>query len=322
MKKIKIGTRGSKLALFQANYIKELLINENPLHSFEIVIIKTKGDKILDTPLSKINDKGLFTKELETSLKNNEIDLIVHSMKDVPTEIEDSLIISAITKREISNDVFISNKYKSFLDLPASSKIGTSSLRRKSQLSSIRQDLDYIDIRGNVDTRLNKLDNEEYDAIILAYAGIKRLGLENRITEKLDFSICLPAVGQGAIGIETRKNDFEINDIVNKINDLETSFCVSIERVFLKKLNGGCQVPIGSQAYFQNNKLNIQCFGGNLDGTKIIKDSRIFDFNLKDLEKIGNNFQKYQAEEFGDFFAKIFLKSGFDKISNELRLNI
>ena len=200
--------------------------------------------------------------------------------------------------------------------------MGTSSLRRKSQLLAIRKDLNYLDIRGNVDTRLKKLDDGEYDAIILAYAGIKRLGLEEKIKDVLNFSVCLPAVGQGAIGIETRKDDFEINNILKKIDDIETNFCVSIERAFLEKLEGGCQVPIGSQAYFKEDKLFIECFVGNLNGTKTMKDLRSFDFSLIDLEKLSDKFQKYQAKEFGNFLAEIFIKSDFDKIAKESRANI
>lgn len=310
MKTIKIGTRGSKLALWQAYYIKDLLEKTNPEFNFELEIIKTSGDKILDVALSKIGDKGLFTKELESALINNEIDLAVHSMKDVPTNLPENLYIACMTKRELTNDIFISNKYSDFESLPENAKVGTSSLRRKSQLSYKRKDLNYVDIRGNVDTRLKKLDDNEYDGIILAYAGVHRLGFDERITQKIPFDISLPAVGQGAVGIEIRKNDPLLEEITGKINDLETYFCVSIERVFMNKLEGGCQVPIASQVFFENNQLSISALVADVDGTKIIKESFMEDFSTNDLSKLDKDSLANHINNYGKKISALIIKSG------------
>lgn len=269
MRKIKIGTRGSKLALWQADYVINQLSNIHKDIEFEKIIIKTKGDKILDTALSKIGDKGLFTKELEVALINEEIDMAVHSMKDVPTNIDENLIISSILKREKCEDVFISNKYKSFSDLPSNSILGTSSLRRKAFLEDKRKDIIYKDIRGNLDTRLKKLDDGEYDAIILAYAGLHRLGLDNRITEFINIENITPAVGQGAVGIETRKNDDFTNKISKSINDDITFKCVSIERFLLNKIEGGCQIPFGCYSYLKDDKIFVKFDLFEEDNSKI-----------------------------------------------------
>ncbi len=318
MKKVRIGTRGSKLALWQANFIKEKLEKENPEFTFELVIIKTTGDKVLDTALSKIGDKGLFTKELEISLLNHETDLAVHSMKDVPTKLSDNLSISAMPEREYSGDILISNKYESFAALPAGAKVGTSSLRRKSQLCFARKDLDFIDIRGNVDTRLNKLDKGEYDAIILAYAGIHRLGWSERITQKLPFSLCLPAVGQGAIGIESRENDDYIKTLVHKINDLKTYFCVSIERAFLGKLEGGCQIPIGCQANFED-KLIVNGIASDIEGTNVLKDSKEYNLLFEDIQAMDNKELLLKAEEIGNELANALLDAGAADLIKTIR---
>lgn len=319
MKTIKIGTRGSKLALWQANYIKDILEKENPEFLFELEIIKTTGDKILDVALSKIGDKGLFTKELENALLNNTIDLAVHSMKDVPTNIVETLEISSMPKRVDTNDIFISNNYKSFSDLPSGAKVGTSSLRRKAQLNFARKDLDFTDIRGNVDTRLAKLDNHEYDAIILAYAGVFRLGFHDRITEKIPFSTCLPATGQGAIGIQIRTNDELLNIITQKINDLETFFCVNTERVFLNKLEGGCQIPVACQAYFKDNKFNFSGLVANIEGTKILKEDLVFDFSYDELLTLDKKEQALKYKEFGLILAEKLIEQGALDIVRALR---
>jgi len=273
MKKIKIGTRGSQLALWQAEFVKKLLQEKNPELDFAIVIIKTKGDKILDTPLAKIGDKGLFTKELEISLLEKETDIAVHSMKDLPTAIDQRLIISAVPEREITNDLFISNKFKTFAELPTGAVVGTSSLRRKAQLSFHRNDLVFNDLRGNVNTRLAKLDQGLYDAIILAFAGIKRLGFNERIQEIIDFSVCLPATGQGAIAIQSRADDQETNQLMTTINHWQTEICVKIERAFLAELQGGCQIPIGCQAWFNSDVLHISGLVAGIDGKEVLKDS-------------------------------------------------
>lgn len=252
--KIIIGTRGSKLALWQAEWIKSELLKLYPHLDIELNKIKTTGDKILDVPLSKVGGKGLFVKEIEEALLRREADIAVHSMKDVPTDFPEGLHLAVITKREDPRDVFIAsateNKtlIKSFKDLPEGATIGTSSLRRSSQLLNIRPDLRIEQLRGNLDTRLRKLDEGQFDAIILAAAGVKRLGWADRITETLDPEISLPAIGQGAVGIECRIDDKFINELISPLNHNETSICVRAERAALKKLEGGCQVPIAAYA--------------------------------------------------------------------------
>jgi hydroxymethylbilane synthase len=319
MRPIRIGTRGSKLALWQANYIRDLLEKENPEFQFELVIIKTTGDKILDVALSKIGDKGLFTKDLEIALLNNEIDLAVHSMKDVPTKLADQLGIASMPARESSVDILISNKYNSFAELPAGATLGTSSLRRKAQLSYARKDLNFTDIRGNVDTRLNKLDKGEYDAIVLAYAGIHRLGWGERITEQIPFSVCLPAVGQGAIGIESRNDDDYINNLLARVNDLRTWFCVNIERTVLGILEGGCQVPVGCQAYFENEKLQVIALVADVEGTNLIKETKGYNFSFADLLLFDKNEQLAKANEFGREVAGHLVKAGALELIKKIR---
>lgn len=252
--KVIIGTRGSKLALWQAEWVKSELERTNP--GVEVVLrkIKTTGDKILDVPLAKVGGKGLFVKEIEEALMRGEVDLAVHSMKDVLTELPNGLHIAAICKREDPHDAFISKirnskfEIQKFNDLPEGAHIGTSSLRRSCQLLNIRPDLNITQLRGNLDTRVRKLDEGQFNAIILAVAGVKRLGLQSRITEILSPEISLPAIGQGAIGIECRINDEFMNTIVSPLDHKETSVCVRTERAFLKKLGGGCQVPIAAYA--------------------------------------------------------------------------
>jgi hydroxymethylbilane synthase len=319
MKTIKIGTRGSKLALWQANHIKKLLEEKNPDIIFEIVIIKTKGDKILDVALSKIGDKGLFTKELENCLIEKEIDFAVHSMKDVPTKLLDGTFISTNIEREDTNDAFISNKYNKFSDLEKNSIVGTSSLRRKSQLAKLRPDLNFIDIRGNVDTRLNKLDNNEYDAIILAYAGIHRLGWDTRVKEKIDFETCLPAVGQGSIGLQIRESDNFVYDVVNKINDLKTYFCVNIERAFLETLEGGCQIPIACQAYFYNNSFIIEGLVASIDGKKYIREKIIKNMKFEDISCLETTKRTSLEREIGEYLAQILISKGALSIIKDIR---
>ncbi len=252
--KIIIGTRGSKLAIWQAEWVKSELLKLYPNIKIELNKIKTTGDKILDVPLAKVGGKGLFVKEIEEALLKGEADIAVHSMKDVPTEFPDGLHLAIITKREDPRDAFISriqdSKFKipKFKELPKGATIGTSSLRRSCQLLNIRPDLKIKQLRGNLDTRLRKLEEGLFDAIILAVAGVKRMGWSNRITEILSPEISLPAIGQGAIGIECRIADEFINKLIRPLNHEETYICVSAERAFLKKLEGGCQVPIAAYA--------------------------------------------------------------------------
>ncbi|MBI5285964.1 MAG: hydroxymethylbilane synthase [Deltaproteobacteria bacterium] len=284
--RLRIGTRGSQLALWQANWVKGCLEKRYPLLEVELVKVKTTGDKLLDVALAKVGGKGLFVKEIEEALLDCKIDLAVHSMKDVPTEIPPGLHISAITEREDPRDAFITGvrgqgvkgtgvpfTVRGFKDLPQGANIGTSSLRRTSQILNIRPDLKISQLRGNLNTRLKKLDEGQFDAIILAAAGIKRLGLESRITEYLEPDISLPAIGQGAIGIETRIDDKETNEMVAFLNHKETSACVRAERAFLKRLEGGCQVPIASYGQVGDGGLRLTGLVGEVDGGRIIKDS-------------------------------------------------
>ena len=273
-RKIVIATRGSKLALWQAEWIKSLLKEIDPEFDIELNKIKTTGDKILDVPLSQVGGKGLFVKEIEEAMLRGEADLAVHSMKDVPTDLPEGLHLSAITKREDPRDAFIAGKgIKSFNDLPQGANVGTSSLRRMCQLMSKRPDLKITQLRGNVDTRLRKLADGEFDAIILATAGVKRLGFADRITEKLPVDVSLPAIGQGAVGIECRVDNEFINGLLAKLDHEETSVCVRAERAFLKKLEGGCQVPIAAYARLENGKIVISGLVGSLDGKTLVRDS-------------------------------------------------
>jgi hydroxymethylbilane synthase len=261
--RIIIGTRGSKLALWQAEFIRSELQRLHPGLEIELNKIKTTGDKILDVPLAQVGGKGLFVKEIEEALLRHEADIAVHSMKDVPTEFPDGLLLAVVCEREDPRDAFISQvqnsrpsvssgaisfKIQKFSELYEGARVGTSSLRRSCQLLSRRPDLRIEQLRGNLDTRLRKLDEGQFDAIILAAAGVKRLGWQKRITEVLSFEMSLPAIGQGAIGIECRANDEFINNLIASLNHPETFICVKAERAFLRKLEGGCQVPIAAHA--------------------------------------------------------------------------
>lgn len=302
--KIIIGTRGSKLALWQAEWVKSELLKVYPHINIELNKIKTTGDKILDVPLAKVGGKGLFVKEIEEALLNGEADIAVHSMKDVPTELPDGLHLAAITKREDPRDALIvasrsiksedkyQKKIKGLRDLSHGAKVGTSSLRRSCQLCSIRPDLKIEQLRGNLDTRLRKLDEGFFDAIILATAGVKRLGLFNRITEILEPEVSLPAIGQGAIGIECRINDEFINSLIVSLNHEESSICVKAERAFLKRLEGGCQVPIAAYAKIEQKierakekLLIIDGLVGSVSGDRIIKDR--IEGSPEDAERLG-----------------------------------
>lgn len=277
-KKVIIGTRGSRLALWQAEWVKSELQRLYPDLKVELNRIKTTGDKVLDVPLAKVGGKGLFVKEIEEALLRHEADIAVHSMKDVPTEFPAGLHLAVICKREDPRDAFISQiqdsefKIQKFKDLPGGAVIGTSSLRRSCQLLNIRPDLRIGQLRGNLDTRLKKLDEGRFDAIILAAAGVKRLGLNKRITEVLPPGISLPAIGQGAVGIECRAGDDFINTLIEALNHKETSVCVRAERAFLKRLEGGCQVPVGAYARLINGKIVMEGLVGSVSGEKIIRE--------------------------------------------------
>lgn len=288
--KIVIATRGSKLALWQAEWVRSEIKKIDPDLEVALNKIKTTGDKILDVPLAQVGGKGLFVKEIEEAMLREEADLAVHSMKDVPTELPEKLHLSTICKREDPRDAFITpaneDRIKRFIDLPDGANVGTSSLRRMCQLLNIRADLKITQLRGNVDTRIRKLDEGEFDAIILATAGVKRLGFEDRITERLPVDLSLPAIGQGAVGIECRKDDEFINNLLEKLNHHETSVAVRAERAFLKKLEGGCQVPIAAYATVEpDSSLNISGLVGSLDGKTLIKDS--IQGNREEAERLG-----------------------------------
>lgn len=276
--KFTIGSRGSKLALWQAEFIKGKLTGNFPTLEIDIKIIKTTGDKLQSASLSKIGGKGVFTKEIEDALLAEEIDLAVHSLKDLPTTLPGGLHVGAIPPREDARDALVLRpdikiENASLKDLPQSAIIGTSSLRRVAQLRFLRPDLEIREIRGNVDTRLRKLDEGQFDAIILACAGLKRLGLSERISLALDFSEMLGAVGQGALGIETRIGDAATNHFISTLNDLLTQLSTTAERAFLHALGGGCQVPIAANAFVEAGILHLQGLVANQIGTKILRES-------------------------------------------------
>ncbi|MGR3807277.1 hydroxymethylbilane synthase [Pasteurella testudinis] len=270
-KTIRIATRQSPLAMWQAEFIKARLQTLYPALNIELIPMVTKGDIILDTPLAKIGGKGLFVKELELALLENRADLAVHSMKDVPMEFPQGLGLSVICEREDPHDAFVSNRYTALDDLPQSAVVGTSSLRRQAQLKALRPDLQIHSLRGNVGTRLAKLDNGEYDAIILAASGLKRLGLQQRIRSTLCATQSLPAAGQGALGIETRLDDHEINQLLQPLLHPQTACCVTAERAMNRHLQGGCQVPIAGYAELQDGQIYLKALVANTDGTQILR---------------------------------------------------
>lgn len=304
---IRIATRKSPLALWQANFVKNELLNLYPNLSVELIPIVTQGDVILDTPLAKIGGKGLFVKQLELALLNNVADIAVHSMKDMPACFPEGLTLSTICQREDARDAFISNRYQSLQDLPANATVGTSSLRRQCQLKAQYPFVTTCDLRGNISTRLKKLDEGEYDAIILAVAGLKRLDLTHRITKALDIDQMLPAVGQGAIGIETRADDLVIQSLLTPLDHTQTRLCIMAERAVNKTLQGNCQVPIGCYATLNDNTISIQGMVGSVDGKKIIRNERTGPSN--------------QAQELGRDLAIRLLNNGAQKILDTIRLS-
>ncbi len=298
-KKIVIGTRKSKLALWQAEYIADCLRKKYKDIQVELEHIVTKGDKILDVPLAKIGGKGLFTKELEIAMMEKRVDLAVHSLKDMPTALPDGLKLAAITKRFDCGDALVSPVYKTLDNLPLGAKIGTSSLRRKAQLLRYRPDLEIHNLRGNVNTRLRKLEEEHFAGIILAVAGLKRLGFEKMITQIIPQTICLPAVGQGALAIETRADDEEIQQLLQFLHDEETADATAAERGFLARVEGGCQVPVGVYAQvdkYDKEKLIVEAVIGAIDGSCLIR------------EKISG--KRTQAKELGIKLAEKILANG------------
>ena len=300
MEILKIATRQSPLALWQANFVKDRLTAIHPELAVELVPMVTKGDVILDTPLAKIGGKGLFVKELERALLEERADIAVHSMKDVPMCFPAGLGLSVICQREDPRDAFVSNHYRRLDELPQGAVVGTCSLRRQCQLKQARPDLDIRSLRGNVGTRLSKLDIGDYDAIILAAAGLIRLGMEERIASFIPVSQSLPAVGQGAVGIECRLTDARVQRLLAPLADAMTTTCVIAERAMNAKLQGGCQVPIGGYAVVENNQLYLRALVGAVDGLTIIR--------AEGRSAVEN------AQDLGEQIAEQLLKQGADKI--------
>ena len=303
-----IGTRGSELALWQANWVQQELQKRFPGLEVPIEIIKTKGDKILDAPLSTIGDKGLFTREIEEALLTKQIDAAVHSLKDLPTQLPVGLMLGAICEREDVRDVFIphpSNTEKTLLGQPERSKIATGSLRRRCQLLSLRPDFAIIDIRGNLNTRFKKLEESDWAGMLLARAGVVRLGWEGRIGESIDAETLLPAVGQGALGVEIRINDQHTAKIVNSLHHFATAQAALAERALLRKLEGGCQVPIGTYGRIEGEVLKLDAIVGSLDGKTIVRGR---------MHGIVSS-----AENIGTKLAETLLTSGADRILDSIR---
>lgn len=299
-----IATRSSKLALWQAEWIQARLEALHPGLEVKLELFKTQGDIILDTPLAKIGGKGLFVKELEQALLENKADIAVHSMKDVPVKLPDGLEISVITERETPFDAFVSNNYKKLSELPQGAKVGTSSLRRIAQLAKARPDLEFESLRGNVNTRLRKLDEGQYDAIILAAAGLVRLGFEDRIADKIPAEISLPAIGQGVVSIETRIGDTEVLEAISTFDHAETRYTLTAERAFLTRLNGGCQVPLGGYAILEGDELWLRGLVATPDGKRFLTDE--------------GRCHKDDGEKFGVELAERMLNNGAREILAEV----
>jgi len=292
---LRLATRKSPLAMWQALHVHERLTAAWPALEVEIVQMTTQGDKILDTPLAKVGGKGLFLKELEQALLDQSADIAVHSMKDVPVELPPGLHIPVIMTREDSRDAFVSTHFPDLSSLPAGARVGTSSLRRQCQLRARYPDIEVVDVRGNVNTRLSKLDNGDFDALILAAAGLKRLGLEARITTPLSVEESLPAIGQGAIGIECRSGDEQVMELISVLDDKTTHICLSAERAMNKRLQGGCQAPVAGHAVLESNNLLMSALVGMPDGSQLIRGER--SGAASDAEAIGLGLAEYLLEQ-------------------------
>lgn len=297
---LRIATRKSPLALWQTHHVAQALQQTHPELEIELVEITTKGDKILDVPLAKIGGKGLFVKELEHCLFDKRADIAVHSVKDLPVEFPEGLILPVILTRANPYDAFVSNEYANLAALPEGAIVGTASLRRQSQLLNHRPDLKIRSLRGNVGTRLSKLDQGEFDAIILAAVGLQRLNMEDRIRQIFTSDIMLPAIGQGAIGIECREGDSNTIEMIKVLNDPLTASRVMAERALNRRLNGGCQVPIGGFAQIEGDNLTLQGFVGDLEGKQVLRES------------IQGSIDS--AESLGDTLGKTLLAQGADKL--------
>lgn len=318
MKILKIATRQSPLALWQAEHIKARLEQLYPDLTIELLTMTTKGDKILDTPLAKIGGKGLFVKELEQALFDKRADIAVHSLKDVPMELPNGLTLGAYCEREQPTDAFVSNHFATLDDLPIGAKLGTSSLRRQCQIQQYRPDLQIVSLRGNVGTRLSKLDNGEYDAIILATSGLTRLGLTDRIRHELDTDVSLPAVGQGALAIECRADDDEILDLLKPLNHEISKICVLAERAMNRHLQGGCQVPIAGFATVHDGQIWLRGRVGSVDGKILLKSEHhnaLLDPNTQAM------IDEQIAESMGIVVAEELIAQGANKILAEVYHN-
>ena len=300
MAKLRIGSRGSQLALWQANHISALLREQG--HTVELEIIKTTGDKITDVALAKVGTKGMFTKEIEEALAEGRVDLAVHSLKDLPTEVPPGFELAAITKRENPRDVFLSRKYDSLAALPQGARVGTSSLRRQAQIKAIRPDLEIYPLRGNVDTRLRKLEAGEFDAIILAAAGLYRLGRTESVREVIPADVMCPAAGQGALGIEIRAGDAVTGNYLKFLDDPASRASTTCERALLNKLGGGCQVPIGAFAEVTGQMLHLDAIVARPDGSQVLRESR----------------QGTDPQQLGEAVGETLLRRGADAILNEV----
>ena len=303
---LRIATRESPLALWQANFVKDALNQHHPALYVELVPMTTRGDQILDSPLAKVGGKGLFVKELEKAMLDGRADIAVHSMKDVPMEFPDGLGLAVICEREDPADAFLSNDYRSLKELPQGARVGTSSFRRQCQLKEQRPDLEILDLRGNVGTRLGKLDSGGYDGIILAAAGLIRLGLDERIRERLSYELSLPAGGQGAVGIECRNDDLETLNLLYCLHHSQTAARVTAERAVNARLEGGCQVPIASFAELEGDSLNLRALVGAVDGSVIYRSER--------------NGSQHDAERLGVEVAEDLLKQGAKAILDAIKL--
>lgn len=300
MAHFRIGSRGSQLALWQANHVAALLRAKG--HSVEIEVIRTTGDKIADVALSRVGTKGMFTKEIEEALAAKQIDLAVHSLKDVPTELPPEFVLGAVIKREDPSDAFVSIRFRHFDELPRGGRVGTSSLRRQCQLKALRPDLEIISLRGNVDTRIRKLESGEYDAIILASAGVHRLGLERHVRYRFSPEQMCPAAGQGALAIEVRHEDHPVRVALEFLDDADARVTTACERALLQELGGGCQVPIGACAEAQSGMIRLTAVVGRPDGTGLLREQA----------------QGPDAEQLGRQIAQTLLKRGADRILAEV----
>jgi hydroxymethylbilane synthase len=327
---LKIGTRDSVLALWQTKWVVNELKKVWPNLDCQVIAVKTKGDKILDVSLSKIGDKGLFTKELETSLLGGQIDLAVHSLKDLPTELPIGCSLGAICRRTEPGDVLISKVGRTLKELPPSSRIGTSSLRRKAQILYYRPDLQIKDLRGNIPTRLQKLEQADLDAIVIAAAGVERLGLRERIAEYLPYEICLPAVGQGAIALEQRTGDHQVRRLIAPLHDEESAVTTLAERALLRRLEGGCQIPIAALGRRDNGRLILDARVASIDGSQMVMGTREIDWPIRPIIQANSaviddndsNFEwSYQAivEQIGRELAEELLDQGARSILETIR---